>query len=149
MFIKDAKSGYTRDGQQKASGQFLIVFDEPGYKGLRPPLRACVRKVHLKQLGHFMMGQVRLAGFNIVLSGTYGGDGLPVSLDLEDLPRKVVEHIWHKATPLPKKLQAEFWEGGGHNDAGKEATAMRDWALENLKDLKRPIQHINNYLAGK
>ena len=33
----------------------------------------------MKQLGHFMMASVKLGGFNLVLSGTYGSDGLPVN----------------------------------------------------------------------
>jgi len=91
-----------------------------------------------------MMGTVRLAGRVISLSGSYGDDGLPISMPYKDLSEKVVQHIWDSLCRIPKSLQDEFWSGGGHNSAGKEAHSMKKWALENLKELSKPIKVIDN-----
>jgi hypothetical protein len=133
VFIKDANRGHTASGQQKASGKFLMIFQDPNHKGLRPLLRACVRQVKLSQLGHFMMGEVWFGDYEITLSGTYGSDGLPISLD--DIPE-----LFEKFVPLPQELQDAFWEGGGHNSAGAEAPAVLAWALENYEELTKPIR---------
>jgi len=144
VFVKDTKRGYTADGQQKASGKFLMLFQDPLHEGLRPPLRACVRSVHLRQLGHFMMGVVNLAGQEISLSGSYGSDGLPIYLNHkvshEAITADGIKNLWEQLTPLPQELQDAFWEGGGHNCAGKEAGAMLEWALTNFKELTKPIR---------
>jgi len=146
MYVKVNRSGYDRQDQQVANGEFLIICTNPVKDTSQTELRACVRKVKLQQCGHWMMGSVRLADHRIVLSGAYGFDGLPLSLDKEDIPSKVSQHIWDNMTPVPEDLTKQFWEGGGHNSVGSEGPAMREWALQNLKELKKPIKHINNYL---
>lgn len=138
MFVKTTKRGYLCDNRQTATGWFLAVFNRPHHEGLRPPLRACVRKAHLTQCGHFMMGEISIAGKRIVISGTYGSDGLPIHLDQKDLDEDDVRNIWDSLVPLPQELQNEFWAGGGHNCAGKEAQAMLEWGLQNFNRLKKP-----------
>jgi len=90
------------------------------------PLRALVRSVTLRQLGHFMMGTVRIGAERYSISGAYGGDGLGISVSPE---------IYAQALPVPDELVAAWNHGGGHNDAGSEALAMRDWARANLPAL--------------
>jgi hypothetical protein len=90
-------------------------------------IRALVRKVAMRQCGHFMMGSARAFGHRIGLSGSYGGDGLTVTV-----PREVFD----KAIPIPTDLHEAWNKGGGHNSAGSEAFAMRDWALANLDKLE-------------
>jgi hypothetical protein len=159
MFLSNSHRGYTRDGQQRAAGRFLIVFahnqykwaDENGTdwrnvpKTITRELFAHVCHVSMSQLGHFMMGTSRTmqvskaygdhpAPNNLVLSGTYGDDGLPC--DYEDLTPKSRA----KLIPVPAELTETFWRGGGHNEAGSEAYAMRDWALATFPERKRGVR---------
>ena len=81
---------------------------------------ACVRKVALRQLGHFMMGYANLNGKWHSVSGAYGSDGLPMT----------VTTLPHDAKPLPTDLYNAWNKGGGWNGSGSEAPAMRTWARE-------------------
>ena len=92
MFVTNSRSGYI-GSEQYSSGYFLIVVQDPSDKkrkykkedgsdgGNVPELRAIVKKVGMRQSGHFMMGRCTLGGFRLCLSGSYGSDGLPLSLD--------------------------------------------------------------------
>jgi hypothetical protein len=88
-----------------------------------PPLRAIVRYVRLRQLGHFMMGSARVGKTRLTLSGSYGHDGLPVT---------VPDEVYEAGAPLPPELYEAWNKGGGWNSAGSEAEAMRRWAKQNL-----------------
>jgi hypothetical protein len=92
------------------------------------PLRAVVRHVAMKQLGHFMMGYARIKGVTITLSGSYGGDGLPTS---------VSDKVYESGVELPQYLYGAWAKGDGWNSAGAEAPLMREWALANLKALRQ------------
>lgn len=170
MFIKTTNSGCTRDGEQFAHGLFLIVVQDPNgdtrhyadeknngqpSKYKVPQLRAIVRHVKMSQCGHFMMANVNLAGFNLVLSGSYGSDGLPLSFG-QHFPKHLKpgtpvrfsdeqkKALWEQLVPIPDELQDAFWNGGGHNTCGKEAPSLRTWALRNLPALKKTIKRIAN-----
>lgn len=148
MFItSSSRRNHDRHGQQLATGRFLLVMDldEGGYapcevdpvlctKGHRP-LRGIVRTVQLKQLGHFMMGQMTINDEEMSLSGTYGSDGLPKSVATP------VSVFWQMGLPLPPELVHRFWTaGGGHNSAGAEGSEVHDWALANLAELSKPYR---------
>jgi hypothetical protein len=120
MFLT-GKSGYNTEGSQFADGDFLIICQKPG------------------ATEHFMMGTAYLGGHAVVLSGSYGNDGLPLSLEHKVLPPGAPERIFAALTPIPEGLQTSFWEGGGHNSAGAEAPALRKWAEENLTELMKAI----------
>jgi hypothetical protein len=127
-------------GDQYATGDFLIIFEKPAAsiheRPLRPELRALVRRVRLRQTGHFMMGSAQIAGkHTVALSGAYGGDGLPC--DLKDDQG----HLWERLHPLPPELQDAFWGGGGHNTVGREWPKLWRWALCHLDELRhlRPV----------
>lgn len=120
---------------------FLIVVQDPN--GSRE-LRAYSRRVKLSQCGHWMMGRTKLCGREVVLSGAYGSDGLPddirqyfVDNNPVDFTAEEKKAVWATLLPLPKDLLEEFWAGGGHNTSGKEAPAMRKWANENRKALRK------------
>ena len=89
-------------------------------------VRAVVRDVALRQLGHWMTGQVRISGHPVSLSGAYGADGLT-----REVPRAVFE----LGVPLPPELYEAWSKGGGHNSAGSAAPDMAQWARDNLKAL--------------
>lgn len=209
MFITSSNRGYTRGGDQRAAGRFLILFSHNSYKweeqhnrartelsgqtfavktgdgfvvqrtcqcggtgpcaykpGKSTPsyylkycpvhgeeykkwdgdgrkLYAYVCHVSMRQIGHFMMGTARALQVtkaygedrpgpnDLVVSGTYGGDGL--TCDYEDLTEKSRD----KLVVVPEELATQFWQGGGHNSAGREAEAMRDWAVKTF--LKREV----------
>ena len=105
------------------------------------PMRGLVRRTALYQLGQFMMGSVTITGtktesfadgperkvpwkHRVTLSGTYGGDGLSVTV-----PRAVFD----KGTEVPAELVAAWNTGGGWNSAGSEGPAMRAWGLELMR----------------
>ncbi len=150
MFITNSHRGYTRDGQQHAAGRFLILFSHNQYKWgnqdgkpwsefpkeLSRKLYAHVCYVSMKQLGHFMMGESRTLQVskaygdkpgpnNLILSGTYGGDGL--TCDYEDL----TDASRAKLVEVPIELANKFW------NAGKEAYTMRNWAIATFGKGKR------------
>ena len=140
MFIlKDDHYGYMRGTEQRTTrGRFLLLLQPNIYK---PPNHAgtmhldiqascapentfaVVRCVALRQLGAFMMGRANLCGRWVSVSGAYGSDGLPMSVD--KLPKDAV--------PLPARLYDAWSKGGGWNSAGGEATDMRRWAFETFK----------------
>lgn len=141
MFIT-GEGWYAPDGTQKAKGKFLMVIEDPNPGKKRAELRACVRTVTLEQLGHWMMGQADLAGQRITLSGSYGSDGLPITLRHKEFNEDMAKHVWENLVRIPEDLQTAFWEGGGHNCAGAEAPRMKEWALANLKELHKPISKL-------
>lgn len=120
MYIDDSGHMYYRYGSQHHSrAPFLILVQPEGLDGASKPIRALVRKVALRQCGHFMMGFARAFNHDIRISGAYGSDGLP---------RSVPQEVYDKATPVPEHLIKMWNEGEGWNSAGTEAPAMRDWA---------------------
>ena len=132
MFVQDVNSRMERDGTQKTSGWFLMLLKPDyeigteAYEEAKGDLRAVIRKCHMEQMGHYMMGKVRIAGDSHTVTGTYGNNGLPKSIDPE---------IWKNAVPLPDELYEAWASGGGWNSAGSEAEAMQQWADENFEDL--------------
>jgi hypothetical protein len=139
VFIASGNRSCDRYGQQRARGRFLMLVtpawdssvDHLADHAKKYPIRAIVRSVALHQLGHFMMGRVRIGCHDICLSGSYGGDGLP-----RDVPMEVYDH----AVPVPPELIEKWNKGGGWNSAGAEAFDMRDWALANIVALTKPLK---------
>lgn len=128
MYLRnDGFSGYDRSGQQiRQRGLFLILATPTG--GPLYPVRAMVRKVALRQFGHFMMGSVNLGGKWYTVSGAYGSDGLPLSIPA---------NVWDAhGAELPRSLYDAWNNGASWNDVGSEAPAMREWALANLSALR-------------
>lgn len=121
------------------SKDFLILLDKNVMTNEPVEYRAVVRKVSLKQFGHFMMGYARVFGYSLVISGPYGIDGLSISVDQKwdkEDKQTALRKLWDSAVPVPDELIKLWNTGGGHNSSGSEAPAMRKWALENLKELK-------------
>lgn len=136
MFLRGlGKAWVDRQGSQHSQGAFLILMspanlDVLGGQKRRLPHRGLVRFVRLSQSGHFMVGSVKVRSqsgtlHTIPLSGAYGADGLI---------REVPNEIYSIGTDLPEELREKWNEGGGHNSAGSEASAMDAWA----KTLKWP-----------
>ena len=120
MYIERTVGYYEGGAQAVKSARFLLLLQIRD-KALGPEnTYAVVRKVALRQLGQFMMGRARLYGRGKweSVSGAYGNDGLPMTVD--SLPKDAV--------PLPRVLYDAWNKGGGWNGAGTEAAAMRDWA---------------------
>lgn len=124
MYVEPTTTYYQGTEMHVRKARFLILMqpkDEPA-KGNN--IRAVVRIVALHQLGHWMMGRANINGEWIIISGAYGQDGLPKTVD-----RK----IWERGIPLPDELYQAWSKGGGWNSAGNEAEAMREWACEQFK----------------
>ncbi len=109
---------------EKGQG-FGEVFYHPPFT----EMRCFVRHVILRQMGHFMVGDMKLGSQQIYVEGTYGGNGLP-----KTLPREV----WQAGLILPNDL-CELWATakGGHNSAGSEGLLIRRWARDNINALRR------------
>lgn len=140
MFVRinRSKSGYDSDGQQVAVGDYLVAFE---YHPLHPPahgqfevegekflrIYACVRPVTLKQLGHWMMGSVKIAGIEITLSGEFGNDGLPKCLaDFSDADQ---DRLLDNLAEMPTDIAHQYWNSSGHNCVGPTADVIRNWAI--------------------
>jgi hypothetical protein len=123
MFITNRNAGWTRRGDQFASGRFLILMQPDTSDGHKSPLRGIVRFTSLHQFGHFMMGRARIGAHRITLSGSYGNDGLPCS---------VPQAVYDRGTIVPTELVEAWNTGGGWNGVGTEAEVMRQWAKDNF-----------------
>jgi hypothetical protein len=98
----------------------------PKYPNGKGKLWATTRACSLHQCGHFMMGTIRIGGKSITVSGPIGHDGLP--LDLQDVPQ-----AWrNKLVELPEDVATAFWGDNGHNDVGRAAKPLREWAYTAL-----------------
>lgn len=120
-------------GGEFAEGTLLLIAEDPAAltSTSRPQLRAlAIEDVRLEQLGHFMMGQVKLEQDGdslgeITLSGPFGGDGLPVHLSHKQ--GIYANELWDAMHPIPKRIQNAFWD--------EKNEKVRDWALKNLDNL--------------
>ena len=129
MYIERTYVYYEGTTQVAGPGKFLILMqDKDAPINAKPEIRALVRKVKMKQCGHWMMSTNRILGHEFVLSGSYGSDGLLLQVPVE---------VFNIGVPLPDELYEAWNNGGGHNSAGSEATLMRIWAHENIKQLQR------------
>jgi len=130
MYIQPRTVHYDSDGAQRVPrGLFLLLIQPEDDTSCKEPIKALVRKVAMRQIGHFMMGTAQVYGKRIVVSGAYGHDGLPVSVPREIYDRAMVV--------LPEYLHELWNRGGGWNGPGKEASEMKKWALENLEALRK------------
>ena len=127
MFIRKTTSYYRGSEQCSKRAPFLLLLqlNKPTIGETCSPSNtyAVVRKVALQQFGAWMMGRANMGGKWHVISGAYGHDGLPMTVD--SLPSDAV--------PLPDDLYQAWNKGGGWNGAGNEAPAMREWALATFK----------------
>ncbi len=113
------------DGQQYSTrGHFLILMQSDDEPCGPENFRGIIRKVAMKQLGHFMMGTARIKNHSITLSGVYGCDGLPVT---------VPEEVYQMGVDIPHDLYKVWSKGGGWNSCGSEAEAMQQWARKTFK----------------
>jgi hypothetical protein len=123
MYVQRVRQGYDPDGAQRCSrGAFLILISRGDER-----MRGVVRKVALSQFGQWMMGRARVYGHTMVISGAYGGDGLPVHLEHERLPQDVQDRLWEEGEEVPPALYDAWANGGGWNSAGSEAEEMLAW----------------------
>src|SRR6187401_2175409 len=111
MFIEKTFSGYRGGSQIATRARFLLLLQLRNGPCNASNTFAVVHRVALRQLGHFMMGRANLCGKWVSVSGAYGSDGLPMTVDA--LPRD--------AKPLPQELYDAWNKGGGWNSAGYEA----------------------------
>ena len=125
MYIEKTSEYYDASGQQGTRRANFLILMQPGYNH-KAPIRAIVRKVAMRQFGHFMMGIARIKGHSITLSGSYGADGLTCN---------VPQDVYDQGIVLPDDLVQAWNKGGGWNSAGSEAPMMRKWARENLSIL--------------
>ena len=126
MYLQKTPVYYPYSGEAFIQrGNFLLLLSERGRAFGPDNCYAIVRKVALRQFGPWMMGRANLGGKWVVVSGSYGADGLVK--DVDALPVDAI--------PLPLELYNAWSKGGGHNSAGSEAAAMRQWAIETF--LKR------------
>jgi len=120
MFVTTSNSGYTRGGEQFSHGRFLVLMADDDRDADRTKVRGLVRFVRMRQMGHFMMARLVVAGVELSLSGAYGADGLILTV-----PSKV----YAVGYDLPPDLYTAWANGGGWNGAGSEARKLREWAL--------------------
>ena len=127
MYLTEARGYITKTGNQCVYRAPFLMLIQSKDRDLGPDnFRALVRQVALQQCGHWMMGCARVKNRTLTVSGTYGSDGLPMTVD---------EEIFEMGTPVPRELYDKWANGKGWNGPGAEGKEMREWARENL--LKR------------
>lgn len=126
MYIEPTFTYYRGAQQCAARGRFLLLLQLADRPCNAENTFAVVRKVALQQLGHFMVGRANIAGQWRSVSGAYGNDGLPMTVD--KLPGDAVQ--------LPGELYQAWNIGQGWNGAGSEAAAMRQWAKGQWRAIK-------------
>jgi hypothetical protein len=90
------------------------------------------------------MGSVKVGSERVVISGDYGGDGLPIS------NQEQTAALWDRLHPVPADLAKKFWKGDGWNQAGSEASAMRSWARRHasaLKELRPEVEPAGPFVG--
>lgn len=126
MYLFPTRTYYRGNEQCASRGWFLILTlpksTEAGKHQMKP-IRCFVRKVAMRQMGHWMMGSARIRGVSITLSGTYGGDGLTCD---------VARDLYELGVELPEELYEKWNKGGGHNSGGSEMPALREWAIQTM-----------------
>ena len=123
MYIEKTET-YYKDGEQHTRRGLFLLLVQSKDRELGPDnFRAIVRKVALSQCGHWMMGRARVKGHTLIVSGSYGSDGMPMT---------VTEDVYQAAMPVPVDLYDAWCKGSGWNGAGSEASAFQAWACENL-----------------
>ena len=113
---------YAGSEQRHTKAPFLIIVQHKNKPLGSDNFRALVRKVALRQFGHWMMGNAKVKGHSITLSGSYGGDGLPVTIEHDE--------IYDVAIPIPRELYNKWNNGKGWNSCGNEASDMKEWAVK-------------------
>lgn len=129
MYLTNEGTTYYRGTEQCHSrAPFLILFSgsEKYTASGKPVLYAAVRKVALRQCGHWMMGSARIAGTRIPISGSCGADGLPCEYD------SLSPAVRSKLMPVPEDTAIVYWSDDGHNTIGKAAPTVRAWAIEHF-----------------
>lgn len=128
MFIR-ATGGYTASGQQHSTGMYLFLTMPARYVSQAPFLeqRAFLRRVTLKQLGHFMMGEIKLSGVKLTVSGPCGSDGLPAT---------VPEYVFSHGYPVPERL-TKMWAESSDDKPTNWQSEMRHWANANETEIRR------------
>ena len=125
MYIYGTSTYYKGTAQCSRKAPFLILIQHKN-KPIGPDnFRALVRMVAMEQCGHWMMGRARVKGQTLILSGSYGSDGLPYTTDKDD--------VFDMAVPVPARLYELWAKGEGWNSAGSEAEEMAKWARETFK----------------
>ena len=130
MYTENGNGYYGSGGQQCVRrGDFILLIQPERDRFCEEPIKVLVRKVAMKQLGHWMMGSARIYGETVTVSGSYGSDGLP---------KTVPDHIYDRAVlQLPDELKELWNKGGGWNGAGSEAEEIKKWVRKNLPALKK------------
>ena len=110
-------SYYSGTEQRHSRAPFIILLARD------KELRLLVRKVAMRQVGHFMMGKANIDGRWIGVSGMFGNDGLPIDSD------KVSDLAWESATPVPSELAFNYWHSSGYHrgDLSAEAAIHKWW----------------------
>ena len=124
MYLNNSGHTYYSGIEQRHTRAPFIILVQPKDISISQlkdfPPRAIVRKVALRQYGHFIMGTARAFGESISVSGSFGGDGLPC-----DVPM----HVYERAMELPADVLAAYWgidDWAGKGGEGK--AVVRNWA---------------------
>lgn len=126
MYIEKTFTYYKGTEQHTTQADFLILIQKKDIKSKE--IKAVIRKVALHQLGNFMSGYARIGNKSFYIEGSYGNNGLPLTVDDETFNTY--------GLPLPQYLYDLWAKGEGCNSCGNEAGDMRKWARENIKALK-------------
>lgn len=134
MYLNPTSVYYEGSEARCRQEDYLILLQSKALPLGPDNFRAIVRKVALKQFGHFMMGNAVILRNHITVEGDYGNNGLPVT---------VPHPVYEVGKPVPYWLYDMWNHGDGWNGKGSEGDALREWAFKYWNELipsKRKIQ---------
>lgn len=86
-------------------------------------LYAYIGRVAMRQVGHFMMGRLRIGNQWLTVSGQCGSDSLPLTVE------KVLPKYRSKLIAIPQDIADVYWASDGHNELNSLARkTLRDYA---------------------
>jgi len=86
-------------------------------------LYAYIGRVAMRQVGHFMLGRLRIGNQWLTVSGQCGSDSLPLNVE------KVLPKYRSKLIGIPQDIADVYWAGDGHNQLNSlAAKTLRDYA---------------------
>lgn len=109
---------YDGGGQRHTRAPYAILASDDDNN-----LYACVRQVALRQVGHFMMGSARIGGQSVTVSGLFGSDGLPLTID-RDIDRATVERLFVR---VPDAIASLYWSYDGYHRGESYDPAIRKY----------------------
>jgi hypothetical protein len=121
MFISGGQVVMADDGWQFTKPGIFLILMRPKGSSHDAPLKAIVTDICLENMGHHMMGMLKVDGCEMTIDGDFGNKGLEMIV-----PPSIFQKF---GIGLPPRIRGLV--GMGHNSAGGARGRIKRWALKN------------------